>query len=88
MLQSPCISNKAKKDYRSKRKHKAETASKVWKIAAKLEQRFAEAIATGQSEELTTHALHFQNEDEDLLVLLQMYKDSDSLGKLEFCCPS
>lgn len=33
-LHSPCISNPAKKDYGSKRSHKADTLSKVWKIAA------------------------------------------------------
>ena len=61
---------------------------KFERLQQKLEQWFAEAIAPGQSEELITSVLHFQNEDknseipEDLLVLLQMYKDSDSLGKL------
>ena len=34
-------------------------------ILSSLEQRFAEAIAPGQSEEFITHVLHFQNEDEN-----------------------
>ena len=51
---------------------------KFERLQQKLEQWFAEAIAPGQSEELITSVLHFQNEDEnseipeDLLVLLQM----------------
>ena len=47
---------------------KQKLRQKIERLQQKLEQRFAEVIAPGQSE--------------DLLVLLQMYEDSDSLGKL------
>ena len=57
------------------------------RLQQKLEKRFAEAFAPVHSKELITHVLRFQSEDEsseiieDLLVLLQIYEDSDSLEK-------
>ena len=53
-----------------------------------MESRFAESIAPGQSEKFIENVLHANTEEgktetilDDLQVQIEMYKDSDSLGK-------
>ena len=45
-FQSPCISNEVKKDCRYKRKHKVETTSKAWKIAAETRTKIFRSFCT------------------------------------------
>ena len=54
-----------------------------------LVEKFAEAIAPEQSDELISQVLHSEDEDveeesvpEDLIVLLKMFKEIDALGQI------